>query len=187
MIRHRAPGRTPLVAVGLALVLAACSSNSPTQPTQSLSASAVPPVQSPSTSAAGGTTDCASLATAADVSAIVGETVTGPNSASTNAIPGLQATACNYTAPDGTAAFSFGQGPNATTVNLIFQQSKQAQGGEDVAGLGDSAYFSSTFDNLLVIKGSMFLSVGVLLASASDPASEKAADLALAQLVLPKL
>jgi hypothetical protein len=122
------------------------------------------------------------------VSAIVGETVTGPNSASTsNAIPALQATACNYTSSSGTAAFSFGQGPNASAVQLVFQQSKEAQSGEDVAGLGDSAYFSSNFHNLLVIKGSMFLSVGVLTASASDPASEKAADMALAQLVLPKL
>jgi len=69
----------------------------------------------------------------------------------------------------------------------VFQQSKQAQGGEDVPGLGDSAYYSASDHNLLVIRGTAFLSVGVVLASISDSTKEKAADVALAQKVLARL
>jgi hypothetical protein len=187
MIRHRTHLGTPLLALGLALALAACSSSTNTPP-QSPPASSQPPASSSPGPVGGGSTDCASLASAAEVSAIVGETVTGPNSASTsNAVPGLQATACQFTAADGTAGFSFGEGPNASTVSLVFQQSKQAQGGEDVAGLGDSAYWSASDHNLLAIQGTKFLSVGCLLASLSDPAAEKAAVVALAQMIFPKL
>jgi hypothetical protein len=161
------------------LALSACSSNS-SGPLPSLSAS----IQPPSTPPAGGSTDCATLASAADVSAIVGETVTGPTSASTNAIPGLQATACDYVATDGTVAFSFGHGPNESTVQIVFQQSKQAQGGQPVTGVGDSAYFSPGDHNLLAIQGTTFVSVGVILSSMSDPTKEEEADVALAQKVL---
>jgi hypothetical protein len=38
-----------------------------------------------------------------------------------------------------------------------------------------------------VIQGTTFLSVGVVLASISDPAQEKAADVALAQKIFPRL
>jgi hypothetical protein len=172
----------------MVFALAACGSNSSTT-LPSLSASLQAPVTgspSPLPPAEGGT-DCATLASAADVSAIVGETVTGPTSASTNAIPGLQATGCDYVAPDGTVAFSFGHGPNEQTVQVVFQQSKQAQGGQDVSGLGDSAYYSTADHNLLVIQGTTFLSVGVILASLSDPTKEQEADVALAQKVLAGL
>ena len=184
MVRYRAVVFTAL----LVPLLAACSSSYSTGVQPTLSASAVPPsVSSSPLPATGGATDCATLASAADVTAIVGEPVTGPTSASSNAIPGLQATACAYAAPDGSVGFSFGQGPNAGTVQTVFQTSKQAQGGEDVSGLGDSAYFSAADHNLLVIKGTSFLSVGVVLSSLSDPAKEKAAVVALAQKVLAGL
>jgi hypothetical protein len=81
-------------------------------------------------------------------------------------------------------AFSFGHGPNESTVQVVFQQSKQAQGGQDVPGLGDSAYFSPADHNLLAIQGTTFVSVGVILSSMSDPTKEQEADVALAQKVL---
>ena len=168
----------------LVLVLAACSSDSSTT-LPSLSASLQPPATvSP---ASGGGTDCATIAPAADVSAIVGEAVTGPTSASTNAIPGLQATACDHVATDGTVAFSFGHGPNEQIVQSVFQQSKQAQGGQDVSGVGDAAYFSPGDHNLLAVQGTTFVSVGVILSSVSDPTKEQEADVALAQKVLAAL
>ena len=121
------------------------------------------------------------------MSAIVGEAVTGPTSASTNAIPGLQATACDHVATDGTVAFSFGHGPNEQIVQSVFQQSKQAQGGQDVSGVGDAAYFSPGDHNLLAVQGTTFVSVGVILSSVSDPTKEQEADVALAQKVLAAL
>lgn len=184
MVRTRTLAAAAVVVIGLA----ACGSNaSTTLPTLSGSLSA-PVTGSPSPlPPAGGGTDCASLASAADVSAIVGETVTGPTSASANAIPGLQATGCDYVAPDGTVAFSFGHGPNEQVVQVVFQQSKQAQGGQDVNGVGDSAYFSPDDHNLLAIQGTTFVSVGVLLSSLSDPTKEEEAGVALAQKVLAGL
>jgi hypothetical protein len=171
----------------LAFLVAACSSNSSVRPT--LSASLQPPTTGSASPVppAGGATDCATLASAAEVSAIVGESVAEPTSASANNIPGLQATGCAYVAADGSVAFSFGQGPNEATVQTVFQGSKLAQGGEDVSGLGDSAYYSPTDHNLLVIQGTTFLSVGIILASISDPAQEKGADVALAQKIFPRL
>ncbi len=179
--------RSTLVSVAaLVFGLAACSSNSSTT-LPSLSASIQPPVTGSPSALPGGGTDCAAIASAADVSAIVGETVTGPTSASTNAIPGLQATACDYVATDGTVAFSFGHGPNDQTVQVVFQQSKQAQGGQDVSGLGDAAYFSPADHNLLAIQGTSFVSVGVILSSVSDPTKEQEADVAIAQKVFAAL
>ena len=181
--------RSTLVSVAaLVFALAACSSNSSTT-LPSLSASIQPPVTGSASALppSGGGTDCAAIASAADVSTIVGETVTGPTSASTNAIPGLQATACDYVATDGTVAFSFGHGPSEQTVQLVFQQSKQAQGGQDVSGLGDAAYFSAADHNLLAIQGTAFVSVGVILSSMSDPTKEREADVALAQKVFAAL
>jgi hypothetical protein len=185
MVRTRALATAALLVIGLA----ACGSNTSNVTLPSPSASSSPPgTGSPSPlPPAGSGTDCASLASAADVSAIVGETVTGPTSSSANAIPGLQATGCDYVAPDGTVAFSFGHGPNDQTVQVVFQQSKQAQGGQDVSGVGDSAYFSPGDHNLLVIQGTTFVSVGVLLSSLSDPTKEQEADVALAQKVLAGL
>ena len=173
----------------LILASAACGSNSTNLAVPSISASVSPPTTtSPSPLASpGGSSDCATLASAADVSAIVGENVTGPTSASTSAIPGLQATAFDYVAADGTVAFSFGTGPNEQTVQTVFAGSKVAQGGVDVGGVGDSAYFSASDHNLLAIRGTTFVSVGVILASMSDPAKEQAAAVALAQKVLAGL
>ncbi len=168
------------------LALAACSSSSSTTlPT--LSASVQAPASPSAAPQPAGSADCATVASAADVSAIVGETVTGPTSASARNIPGLTATGCDYTATDGTVAFSFGTGPNQTTVQTVFQQSKQAQGAETVTGVGDSAYFSPAAHNLLAIQGTNFVSVGILLASLTDPAKERAAAAALAQKVLSGL
>jgi hypothetical protein len=84
-------------------------------------------------------------------------------------------------------AFSFGHGPNEQTVQVVFQQSKQTQSGQDVSGVGDSAYFSSGDHNLLAIQGTTFVSVGVILSSVSDPTKEQQADVALAQKVLAAL
>jgi hypothetical protein len=178
-----------VMAATLLLVLAACGSNSTNVTLPTLSASVSPPsTGSPSPlPPAGGGADCATLASAADVSAIVGETVTGPTSASTNAIPGLQATACDYVATDGTVAFSFGTGPNEQTVQTVFAGSKVAQGGEDVSGVGDQAYFSPATHNLLAIQGTAFVSVGVILSSLSDQTKEKDAAAAIAQKVLSGL
>jgi hypothetical protein len=183
MVRYRVLASAAL----LILFLAACSSSSSTNQLPSLSASLTSPTLSASPAPAGGTTDCASLVTAADVSTIVGETVTGPSSASSNNIPGLQASACAFVAPDGTVGFSFGQGPNAATVQTVFQTTKAAQGGVDVAGVGDSAYFSASTHNLLAIRGTTFVSVGVILSLMTNPAKEQAAAVALAQKVLAGL
>jgi hypothetical protein len=179
MVRHW----TLVSATLVVFALAACSSNSTSGIQPTLSAS----LQAPASASAAGSKDCATLASAADVSSIVGETVSGPSSASGSVIPGLQAVGCAYTATDGTVTFSFGTGPNDTTVQTVFQASKQAQNGETVTGVGDSAYFSSTAHNLLAIRGTTFVSVGILLPSMSDPTKAKAADVALAQKVLAGL
>ena len=182
MVRFSALASATLVV----LALAACSSSSTPQPT--LSASVQAPASPSAAPQPAGSADCATVASAADVSAIVGETVTGPTSASSGkAIPGLTATGCDYTAADGTVAFSFGTGPNQSIVQTVFQQSKQAQGAQTVTGVGDSAYFSPAAHNLLAIQGTNFVSVGILLASLTDPTKEKAAATALAQKVLSGL
>src|SRR5206468_5063654 len=127
MVRFSALASATLVV----LALAACSSSSTPQPT--LSASVKAPASPSAAPQPAGSADCATVASAADVSAIVGETVTGPSSASSGkAIPGLTATGCDYTAADGTVAFSFGTGPNQSIVQTVFQQSKQAQGAQTV-------------------------------------------------------
>ena len=132
------------------------------------------PAKSPFTSV----TPALSIATSVPVP------IATPTSASAKNIPGLTATGCDYTATDGTVAFSFGTGPNQSIVQTVFQQSKQAQSAETVTGVGDSAYFSPTAHNLLAIQGTNFVSVGILLASLTDPTKEKAAAAALAQKVL---
>ena len=125
-------GRRPAMlasAMLVVLALAACSSSSSTTlPT--LSASVQAPASPSAAPQPAGSADCATVASAADVSAIVGETVTG---------------------------------------------------------VGDSAYFSPAAHNLLAIQGTNFVSVGILLASLSDPTKEKAAAAALAQKVLSGL
>ncbi|HEX8099612.1 MAG TPA: hypothetical protein VF660_05350 [Actinomycetota bacterium] len=173
-------------ALVLIATLSACSSSN-NQPS-SQGGNPTPSKAAPTTRApAQGGGNCSSLASSADVSAIVGENVTGPTSASTNQYPGLKATSCHYSASDGTVGFAFGTGPDPTTVRTVFEQSKQSQGGVDVAGLGDSAYFSADQDNLLVIQGTTFLSVGMILSSIQDKTTERDAAIALAKKVLPQL
>jgi hypothetical protein len=150
------------------------------------------PSPSPSTSesAVAGVHDCNKLATASEVSTIYGVTVSNPThseaASGSLGIPGAKAEACHYAAqPAGDVSFSFGVGPDAGTVRSVFEQSKQAQNGATVNGIGDAAYFDADSHNFLVIKGVRFISVGHALSS--DTNKEISADSALANKVLTKL
>jgi hypothetical protein len=170
----------------LLLVLAgsACKPKTTTTSEGTPSPSASP---SPSESAAAGGHDCNKLATATEVSGIYGVTVSSPTHSETAAlgIPGSKAEACHYAAQTGDVGFSFGVGPDVGTVGNIFQQSKQSQNGATVTGIGDDAYFAADVHNLLVIKGTQFISVGYSAGSGDE--KELKADVNLANKVLTKL
>lgn len=146
------------------------------------------PSPSPSESVVAGEHDCNKLATASEISAIYGITVSSPTHAKASGGPFVEAEAeaCHYAAqPAGDVSFSFGVGPDAGTVRGVFEQSKRAQNGATVNGIGDAAYFDSDSHNFLVIKGVRFISVGYSLGT--GPEKEISADSALANKVLTKL
>lgn len=185
MIRYRVVLAT--LAVGFAL--AACNGNVDigTQPTGNVPTPVLPSGGTPSVNTGGAAnTDCASLATAAEVSDIVGTEVTGPKSASTASVPiqGLKAVGCNYTGNGAIVLFIVGTGPDANTVQQIFQQAKQAQSGEDVSGVGDQAFFAPDTDTLVAIQGSTFLSIALGVGSLGDKSAEKDAAVQLGTQVL---
>ena len=177
-----------VAALVLILGLAACSGNVDigTRPTSGFS---ITPSVSPSgeTNAAGNT-NCARLATAAEVSEIVGTHVTGPKSASSAPVPvqGLNAVGCNYTGNGAIVLFIVGTGPDAGTMQQIYTQIKQAQSGQAVEGLGDQAFFAPDSDTLVAIKGSTFLNISLGVGSLGDKSAEEAAAVQLATQVLER-
>ena len=182
MIRYR----VVLATVASGLALAACNGNinigsQPTGPTGN-----VPSVGASVTTGGAANADCATLATAAEVSEIVGTTVTGPKSASTASVPlqGLKAVGCNYTGNGAIVLFIVGTGPNEQAVQQIYAQAKQAQSGQDVSGVGDQAFFAPDSDSLVAIQGSTFLSIALGVGSLGDKAAEQAAAVELGTQVL---
>lgn len=168
------------------LLVGACKPKTRTSSEESPSAS---PSPSPSAGAVAGGHDCNKLASASEVSTIYGVTVSSPTHAEAAGGPfggAAKAEACHYAVqPAGDVSFSFGVGPDSGTVRSVFEQSKQAQNGATVNGIGDAAYFDSDSHNFLVIKGVRFISVGYSLGTGPD--KEISPDSALANKVLTKL
>jgi hypothetical protein len=173
-----------ITSAALAMSLASCNGTR-TTPDETPS-----PSPSPSPTVATTGTDCAQIASAAEVSAIVGVNVGDPIKAAADpaqlGLPGAEAQACHYAAGDGQVSFSFGKGPDEATVRRLWTDAKDKQRGEDVSGLGDAAYFSAETHNMLSIRGTTFLSVGIVIPTL-DPSKERSANLMLSQKVLAKI
>ncbi len=190
MIRH---ARLVLSLV-VVLAIAGCGGN-PTSRTEPISGFSITPSASPTATPEGSSpqgqarnADCASLATAAEVSEIVGTRVSGPNSASSGSAPvqGLRASSCNYTGNGALVLFIVGSVQDAGTARLIFEQLKQAQSGEDVPGLGDHAFFAANSHTLVATQGSTFLNLSLGAGSFDSQSAERAAAIKLGTQILSR-
>ena len=184
-----------VIGVVFVLAMAGCGGE-PTSTTEPISGFSITPSASPSaepegSSPEGQTTnaDCASLATAAEVSEIVGTNVTGPNSAPSGSAPvqGQRASSCTYTGNGALVLFIVGTVQEAGTARLIFEQLKQAQSGEDVSGLGDQAFFAANSHTLVATQGSTFLNITLGVGSLDGKSAERAAAIKLGTQILSRL
>ena len=178
-----------LVSGLLVLALAGCGSD-PTSTTGPISGFSITPSATPSATPEGGgrNADCTSLATAGEVSEIVGTKVTGPKSAPSASVPvqGSRAASCNYTGEAGFVLFILATLPDAGVARLIFDQLRQAQSGEDVPGLGDQAFFAPASGTLVAIQGSAFLNITLAVSSPGSESAKRAAAVKLGTRVLSR-
>ncbi len=177
----------------LVLALAGCGSD-PTSTTGPISGFSI----TPSATLAGtppatpedqlDNTDCRSLATAGEVSEILGTKITGPKPAPSASFParGVHAAACNYTGDAGFVLFILATLPDAGTARLIFDRLRQAQGGEDVPGLGDQAFFAPNLDTLAALQGNTYLTVSLAVSSLGSESARRTAAVKLGTQVLSR-
>lgn len=184
-----------LVGAFLVLALAGCDSD-PTSTTEPISGFSITPSAAPTAPAAPSpapegqvrNADCASLATAGEVSEIVGVKVTGPKSAPSGSVPvqGLGAAGCSYTGDGGLVLFIVGTVPDAGTARLIFDQLRQAQSGEDVPGVGDDAFFAPASGTLVAVQGNTYLNITLAVSSLGSESAKRAAAVKLGRQVLSR-
>jgi hypothetical protein len=136
-------------------------------------ATATPAAYTPApTTAAGGSSDAWALNTTAEVAAAVGSPVT----ATGKVIGNSGTTNCSYATADGTVVIIASLTPTGGAG--VYNQAKNIDGGQVVAGIGDGAVYDPSF-GLVVLKGDATYSIYIV--GPTDAASAIAETTPLAQ------
>ena len=148
--------RMVLPCIAMAFVAVACGGGKTATTTSPRSSGAGSPA-----SPAGGTGNCASLLQEDEVAAAFGADV-GPPEQNSAGGGGLTGITCQWISNGTLAAdVSVFTAPSPTAARSQFDQHQQGAAGEDVAGVGDAAFFSEFTGQLEAIDGSKLVRVAL--------------------------